>query len=63
MKGEELVNALMERVLATEEEKATLLTKLQEHSNQENTWRKQNESVGSRFSLLKLFILLIKFYR
>lgn len=53
----------MERVLATEEEKATLLTKLQEHSNQENTWRKQNESVGSRFSLLKLFILLIKFYR
>ncbi|VDN56787.1 unnamed protein product [Dracunculus medinensis] len=57
LKGEELVNALMERVLATEEEKATLLTKLQEHSNQENTWRKQNESLIKKVEKLECTLM------
>lgn len=48
LKGEELVKALMERVIAAEEEKATLSRKVEELSKAQkeaSTLRKQNELV------------------
>lgn len=49
LKGEELVKALMERVVAAEEEKATLAGKVEELSRvqkEAGTLRKQNEIVS-----------------
>lgn len=49
MEGEELIKALMERVMAAEEEKVTLASKLEEITKvqkEAGSLRKQNELVG-----------------
>lgn len=51
LEGEELVKALMERVLATEEEKTTLASKVEELSKVQKmstSLKKQNELVRNR---------------
>ncbi|MFH4982443.1 hypothetical protein AB6A40_009152 [Gnathostoma spinigerum] len=48
MDGDELIKALTERVIAAEEEKATLASKVEELSKAQKdagTFRKQNDSV------------------
>lgn len=54
LEGEELVKALMERVLATEQEKTTLTSKIEELSKMQKmstSLRKQNELVSGYICL------------
>ena len=62
LRGDELVKALMERVIAAEEEKATLSRKVEELSRAQKdagTFRKQNELVCHLiFPVGKIFLFL-----
>ncbi|VDN38440.1 unnamed protein product [Gongylonema pulchrum] len=60
LQGEELVKALMERVLATEEEKATLASKVEELSKTQKeigTLRKHNDILTKKIETLESVLM------